>query len=187
MPPREITVLLRAWSEGDECAREAVWPELYDELKVVARSVLRRRYRGRRPETTSLVHDAALRLLGTEIAWADRHHFYAAAARTMRFILVDEARRRLAQKRGGAQDEVEHEAEIVDPKPDKLEEILSVHQSLARLSQFNQRHEKLVELRYFGGLSVNETAEVLGVSVPTVVRDWRAVRTWLHGVLRPSA
>ncbi len=187
MPAKEITVLLRAWGSGDREAREEVWPELYDELKIVARSVLRRRQGGRQPGTTSLVHDAALRLLDTEIAWADRHHFYAAAARAMRFILVDEARHRLAQKRGGDQLAVELDGEIVDPNPRRLEEILSVHQTLARLSRVNSRQEKLVELRYFAGLSVGETAEILGVSVPTVVRDWRAVRTWLHGELQPRS
>ena len=186
MPPQEITALLRAWSSGDRDAREMVWPELYGELKIVARSVLRRRQGGRRTGTTSLVHDAALRLLDSEIAWADRHHFYAAAARAMRFILVDEARRRLAQKRGGEQEAVALDSEIVDPSPGKLEEILTVHQTLSRLGRVNRRQEQLVELRYFAGMSVRETAEILGVSVPTVMRDWRAVKTWLHGKLHPS-
>lgn len=184
MPSENITILLRAWGQGDLGAREEVWPRLYGELKIVARSVLRRRGNG--PGTTSLVHDAAMRLLDVDIEWADRHHFYAAAARAMRFILVDEARRRLSQKRGGEQGTDELSDEVVDPNPKRLEEILSVHQALERLAEVNPRQERLVELRYFAGLSVDETAEVLEVSVPTVVRDWRAVRQWLHGALQPG-
>jgi len=181
MGSEDITVLLRAWGRGDAEAREAVWPRLYDELKIVARSVLRQRRGG--PGTTSLVHEAALRLLRFEVDWSDRHHFYAAAARAMRFIVVDEARRRLARKRGGKEVHAELPDDVIDPRPDRLDEILAVHQSLDRLSKVKPRLERLVELRYFAGLSVSETAEILEVSVPTVVRDWRTARTWLHGAL----
>lgn len=186
MPEQEITALLRAWGRGDEAAREAVWPQLYDELKVVAKAVLRHRRGGAGPGTTSLVHDAALRLLDVEIDWGDRKHFYAAAAKAMRYIVVDEIRSRLALKRGGDQPAASlEEVDVADPRQKRLVEVLSVHQTLERLARVNQRQEQLVELRYFAGLSVDETAEVLGVSVPTVVRDWRAVRTWLHGELGP--
>ena len=185
MPSDDITVLLRAWGEGDVEAQERVWPELYSELKIVARSVLRHRRGG--PGTTSLVHEAALRLLGVEIDWGDRHHFYAAAARAMRFIVVDEVRRRLAQKRGGEQGVDELPDEILDPNTSRLDEVLSVHQSLGRLAKTKPRLERLVELRYFAGLSVQETADVLGISVPTAVRDWRTARTWLHGALQASS
>ena len=187
MTSNTLTGMLKAWSEGDETARESVWPRLYDELKVVARSVLRRQRRERGPSTTSLVHDAALRLLDVEIDWNDRHHFYAAAARAMRFIVVDETRRRLADKRGGGQVAEALDDAIVDPNPKRLEEVMAVHQALQRLAKVNRRQEQLVELRYFAGLSVDETAEILGVSVPTVVRDWRAVRTWLHVELQPAS
>lgn len=186
MASNEITELLRAWSEGDSEARETVWPRLYEELKIVARSVLRRRHQGKGPSTTSLVHDAALRLLNVDIDWNDRHHFYAASARAMRFIVVDETRRRLADKRGGDPPAAPLDDAIADPNAKKMEEVMAVHQALKRLSRVNQRQEKLVELRYFAGLSVDETAEILGVSVPTVVRDWRAVRTWLQAELQPA-
>lgn len=185
MSTEEVTVLLRAWSQGDREAREAVWPELYGELKIVARSVLRRR--GGKEGTTSLVHEAAMRLLNVQVDWNDRHHFYAAAARTMRFVVVDEARRRLSHKRGGEQEELPiQEGDAVDLSPERLDEVLAVHQALERLARVNERQERLVELRYFAGMSVEETAEVLEVSVPTVVRDWKAVRRWMRGALQAA-
>lgn len=186
MPGEEITSLLHAWNQGDPAAQEALWPQVYGELKVVARAVLRRRQGGRKQATTSLVHDAALRLLNTEVEWGDRHHFYAVAARVMRFALVDEARRRLSQKRGMDVTPAELADDIIGGEPEKVEEILAVHQALERLAKINPRQEKLLELRYFAGFSVAETAEILGVSVPTVVRDWKAVRSWLYGTLRTT-
>lgn len=188
MAREEITFLLQAWSQGDDGAQEALWPQVYGELKVVARAVLRKRQGGRRQAaTTSLVHDAALRLLNADVAWGDRHHFYAAAARAMRFVLVDEARRRLSLKRGEDAQPAELVDDIIGNEAEKVEEILAVHQALERLAAVNPRHEKLLEMRYFAGFSVKETAEILGVSVPTVVRDWKAVRTWLYGTLRSSS
>ncbi len=116
----------------------------------------------------------------------DRRHFYAVAARAMRFVLVDEARRRFATKRGsgrGAETLTELGEELGDPLARQAEEVLAVHQALDRLGAVSQRHVELVELRYFAGLTVDETAEVMGLSRPTVVRDWKAARVWLHGVL----
>ena len=149
----------------------------------------RRRAAG--PQTTTLVHEAYLRLVDHDADdWNDRRHFYAVAARAMRFVLVDEARRRLAAKRGSGRAGVtlsDALAErVADPLEHRAEEVLGVHQALERLGAVNPRHVRLVELRYFSGFTVDETAEVLGVSRPTVVRDWRAVRTWLHGALVES-
>jgi RNA polymerase sigma factor (TIGR02999 family) len=185
--PEGITLLLREWRGGSHEAEQELWPILYRELKILARSVLRGGAGRRRLGTTTLVHEAYLRLLGpaaSNLDWNDRGHFFAVAARAMRFVLVDEARRRLAGKRDG----VDTRAEIpedcaADPVGQPPEDVLAVHGALERLAKIHPRYEQLVEMRYFAGLSVDETAEALGVSRPTVVRDWRAARTWLYGEL----
>ena len=198
MPPydhREITQLLHSWQAGNSEARAELWSLLYEELKMLARRSLRRQGGGGVPRgsgTTSLVHEAFRRLLGTEIDWADRQHFFAVASRAMRFVLIDEARRQLTDKRAGELVAEPHGpftddgVEIPDPIRHRPEEVLAVHEALGRLAKINPRHERLVELRYFAGLSVDETAEVLGVASRTVVRDWRAVRIWLHDALETA-
>ena len=173
---------------GGPEAESELWPVIYRELRSLARAVLRGRRRPGGPLTTTLVHEAYLRLVGSAAAdWNDRQHFYAIAARAMRFVLVDDARRRLSAKRGsgetGSPLDDGLEERLGDPFERRTEEILAVHQVLDRLADVNPRHVKLVELRYFSGFTVEETAEVLGVSRPTVVRDWQAVRVWLHGAL----
>jgi RNA polymerase sigma factor (TIGR02999 family) len=185
--PEGITLLLREWREGSREAERELWPVLYRELKVLARSVLRGRAGKRRLGTTTLVHEAYLRLLGpaaSSLDWNDRGHFFAVSARAMRFVLVDEARRRLAGKRDGVDTRAEIPEDHVDSAGQPPEEVLAVHQALERLKEVHPRYEKLVEMRYFAGLSVDETADALGVSRPTVVRDWQAARTWLYGELR---
>ena len=186
--PGEITRLLHAWQSGDREAQDALWGVVYDELRRLARAVLRSRGRGARDTGTSLVHKAYLRLLGSNVEWSDRRHFFAVAARAMRYVLVDEARRQLATKRGAGQtlsfDDASPEAP--DPLVHRPEEVIAVHQALSKLADIQPRHEKLVELRYFAGLSVEETAAVLDVTPRTVVRDWRTVRVWLHGELADS-
>jgi RNA polymerase sigma factor (TIGR02999 family) len=181
----EITRLLRAWHGGSDQARDELWPVLYDELRRLASSVLSGHGRGARGQATSLVHKAYLRLVDSSVEWSDRRHFFAVAARAMRFVLADEARRQLAQKRGQGEtlslDETLPEA--TDPLARRPEEVLAVHRALAKLAESRPRHEQVVELRYFAGLSVEETAEVLAVTPRTVVRDWKAVRIWLHGEL----
>ncbi|MFP3941388.1 MAG: ECF-type sigma factor [Thermoanaerobaculia bacterium] len=182
--PQDIRGLLRA----GRAAEAELWPIVYRELKTLARAVLRGRRRPAGPQTTTLVHEAYLRLVGADAGdWNDRRHFYAVAARAMRFVLLDDARRRLSGKRGAGRagatlpDDVAEQ--VGDPLERRAEEVLAVHQALERLGEVNPRHVKLVELRYFSGFTVDETAEALGVSRPTVVRDWRAVRAWLHGAL----
>jgi RNA polymerase sigma factor (TIGR02999 family) len=185
--PEGITLLLREWSEGRPEAEQELWPILYRELKILARSVLRGQAGRRRLGTTTLVHEAYLRLLGPAAAsleWNDRGHFFAVAARAMRFVLVDEARRRLSHKRDGVDTRAEIPEGHVDSLTQPPEDVLAVHTALERLAKIHPRYEQLVEMRYFAGLSVDETAEALGVSRPTVVRDWRAARTWLYGELR---
>jgi RNA polymerase sigma factor (TIGR02999 family) len=187
--PGEITRLLHAWKGGSSEAQAELWPILYGELKKLARGVLRGQGRGARHEATSLVHKAYLRLLGSDVAWSDRRHFFAVAARAMRFVLADEARRQMARKRGDGETLTLDGtlAEVADPLARRPEEVLAVHQALTKLAGIQPRHEKLVELRYFAGLSVEETAEVLEVTPRTVVRDWKTVRVWLHGELRGTA
>ena len=184
--PYEITQLLRAWRGGSHQAQEELWPVIYRELKTLAKSVLRRRGPSHPVGATTLVHEAYLRLVGSssEVDWNDRGHFFAIAARAMRFVLVDEARRRLTMKRDGEAPEAVLPEEAVDPTNHQPEVVLAVHEALERLAKINPRHEKLVEARYFAGFSIDETAEALSVSRPTVVRDWRAVRTWLYGELQ---
>lgn len=184
--PEGITLLLRRWREGSHDAEQELWPVLYRELKLLARGVLRRQGGRRRLGTTTLVHEAYLRLLGpaaSSLEWNDRGHFFAVAARAMRFVLVDEARRRLAGKRDGVDTRAELPADCRDPHERAPEELLAVHQALERLERVHPRYEKLVEMRYFAGLSIDETARALGVSRPTVVRDWQAARSWLYGEL----
>jgi RNA polymerase sigma factor (TIGR02999 family) len=187
--PGEITRLLHAWKSGDGEAQERLWLILYGELKSLAGGVLRRQGRGDRgQQATSLVHKAFLRLLGTEVDWNDRHHFFAVAARAMRFVLADEARRQLSKKRDGETPTLDGTLpDVADPLTRNPEEVLAVHQALTKLAGIQPRHEKLVELRYFAGLSVEETAEILAVTPRTVVRDWKTVRIWLHGELGNTA
>ena len=184
--PEGITLLLRRCRAGSREAEQELWPVLYRELKILARSVLRGRAGRPRLGATTLVHEAYLRLLGpaeSDLEWNDRGHFFAVAARAMRFVLVDEARRRLAGKRDGVDTRAEIPEDAVDPIGQPPEDVLAVHGALERLARIHPRYEQLVEMRYFAGLSVDETADALGVSRPTVVRDWRAARTWLYGEL----
>lgn len=165
-----------------------LWTLVYGQLKALARQVLRGRRRPVGPQTTTLVHEAYLRLAGDGLqGFTDHRHFFAVAARAMRYVLVDEARRRFASKRGSGQQAVTFEEacqnDLRDPLSHCAEEILAVHQALERLAEINPRSVELVELRYFSGFTVDEAAEALGVSRPTVVRDWQATRIWLHGVL----
>lgn len=184
----ELTLLLRAWSRGDQDAEAELWPVLYRELLRLARMVLRGRRGPAGPQTTTLVHEACLRLLGADVAWNDRRHFFAIAAKAMRHVLVDEARRRSATKRQAEAQATPLESDdaVMDPFSHKAPEVLAVHQALERLEELNPRHVRLVELRFFVGLSLDEAAEVLEVSRPTAVRDWRAARGWLHGELLAS-
>jgi len=183
--PGEVTRLLHAWRAGSSEAQDELWTVLYHELKGLARSVLHRRGRNLDGQATSLVHKAYLRLLGSEVDWTDRRHFFAVAARAMRFVLADEARRQLSQRRGEGKAVPLDGAllDVPDPLARRPEEVVAVHQALKKLAEIRPRHEKVVELRYFAGLSVEETAEILSLTPRTVVRDWKAVRVWLHGEL----
>ena len=180
-----LTVLLNQWAQGDAQARDQVWDQLYQKLRNLAHHVLRSRRAGAGMHTTSLLHDAAFRLMNMEIAWQDRQHFLTASARCMRFTLVDDARKQLSQKRGSGQvdNELPDDSSGHLASEQNLEQVLAVHQALERLAAIDPVQEKLVELRYFAGMTVEETAEILGVSRPTVVRKWKAARIWLKSQL----
>ncbi|MEM9490705.1 MAG: ECF-type sigma factor [Myxococcota bacterium] len=182
-----LTVLLRQWSDGDPAAREAAWSQLYSRLHGIARHVLASRRRGG-VGTTSLLHDAALKLMDMDIEWQDRKHFFAASARCMRFTLVDAARKQMSGKRGQGQVSVglpedSERADNGDRDRQHPGEILAVHEALARLNAADPDQARLVELRYFAGMTVDETAEIMGISKPTAVRRWKAARIWLKGQL----
>jgi RNA polymerase sigma factor (TIGR02999 family) len=175
----ETTQLLRAWASGDQGALERLTPRVYNELRRIARKFMRNERRGRTIQTTALVHEAYLKLIEVEnVDWQHRAHFFAISAQIMRHILLDRARRRVAAKRGGAAP-VANLDEIPDPAWGRARELIALDDGLNALAGVDPRKSRVIELRFFGGLSVEETAEVLKVSPDTVMRDWKLARAWL--------
>jgi len=176
--PTEVSQLLRAWSDGEKAAADRLMPLVYEELRQIARRQMRRQRAGHTLQTTALIHEAYLRLVGeSDAPWQNRAHFFGVAAKAMRHILVDHARSRQAAKRGGAAQRVTlDEAALVSAEPAELVALDDALQSLAAL---DPRKSQVVEFKYFGGLTVKEIAEVLQVSPETVARDWRLARAWL--------
>jgi RNA polymerase sigma-70 factor, ECF subfamily len=186
----EITGLLRAWANGEPAALDALMPLVYRELKRLARRRMRRG-EGGTLQTTALVHEAYLRLVDMDrVTWQDRAHFFAVSARIMRGILVDAARARQSQKRGGlpggrARTFTDIDLDqIPDMGAERAEEILAVHEALESLTEMDARQAQVVEMRFFVGLSVVEAAEVLKVSPQSVMRDWRLAKAWLRREIR---
>jgi RNA polymerase sigma factor (TIGR02999 family) len=176
-------VLLRAWQQGDRAALDELLPRVYDELHRIAGSYARRERPGHTLGATALVSEAFLRLVGGEsFTWNDRVHFFAAAARHMRQILVDHARRRSAAKRGGAESAVTLDEQLVGSEP--TDDLVALHDALTAFEQIDERKARVVEMRYFGGMEQQEIAAALGVHVNTVARDLRFAETWLHRFLR---
>jgi RNA polymerase sigma factor (TIGR02999 family) len=174
-----ITQLLRAWGGGDDKALDKLTPKVYDELRRMARNYMRRENGGNSFQATALVHEAYLKLVDARIAqWQDRAHFFAVSASMMRRILVDAARTKAADKRGGGAVRMELN-ESIDGTPLEDRQMLLLDDALDALAKFDPRKAKVVELRFFGGLSVEETAGVLKVSEQTVMRDWKLARSWL--------
>ncbi len=175
----DVTQLLNAWSAGDGQALEKLTPLVYRELHRVARRQMARERSGHTLQTTALVNEVYLRLVDcSRVKWQDRAHFFAVSAQLMRRILIDFARSRGYQKRGGAIPHISlDDAPLVSEEPDV--DLLVLDDALHRLAAVDERKSKVVELRFFGGLSIEETAEVLKVSIETVVRDWRLAKTWL--------
>ena len=179
-PPEAITALLRAWSEGDESARDQLLPVVYADLRRRAAAYLRRERRDHTLQPTALVHEAYIRLAGQRnAAWQNRSQFFAVASQMMRRILVDHARSRKAAKRPGSALRVELEEDVAAIAPLDVD-LLLLDQALDELTSLDARQGRMVELRFFGGLSHEETAEALGVSLATVNRDWRLAKAWLH-------
>jgi RNA polymerase sigma factor (TIGR02999 family) len=178
--PGEITLLLISWRRGDREAFDRLFPIVYDQLRILARRQLRRVGGDRALNTTTLIHEAYLKFVDQSRAdVADRHHFFALAAKAMRHILVDEARRRGAQKRGAGMDQ----APLGDDATAAVErssELVAVDRALERLEAADPRLGKIVELRFFGGLSVEETAGAMDLSPRTVKRDWQKARAFLY-------
>jgi RNA polymerase sigma factor (TIGR02999 family) len=177
--PQEITRLLRAWGDGDESALASLTPLVYRELRRRAHHYMRGEREGHTLQTTALVNEAYLRLVNSQnVRWQNRAHFFAVSAELMRRILVDFARSRGYQKRGGGATHVElDEAAVV--ADGRGAEVVALDEALKALAELDVRQSRVVELRYFGGLSDAEIAEVLMVSVGTVRRDWTLARAWL--------
>ena len=175
----EVTLLLRAWGEGDAQALERLTPLVYQELHRIARGYMRKERPDHTLQTTALINEAYVRLVDVRrVNWQDRAHFFAVCARAMRRILVDHARSRGYQKRGGGKISVQLDA-VTEANWTPDSNILELDDALNRLSALDPRKGKVVELRFFGGLSVDETAEALGISPETVMRDWKLARAWL--------
>ena len=186
--PGEVTALLQQMRSGDPRAPDRLLPLVLQELHQLARHYLSAEQPGHTLQPTALINEAYLRLVGDQARdWRNRAHFVGVTAGIMRRILIDHARRKHACKRdgGGQAGEIGAERdEIISPK--QTEELIALNAALDRLELVNPRHRQIVELRYFGGLSVEETAEALGISLITVKRDWRVARAWLKGQVRPE-
>jgi RNA polymerase sigma-70 factor (ECF subfamily) len=179
-PPHEVTQLLVAWSEGDRAALDELTPLVYEELHRLARSHMNRERQGHTLQTSALVNEAYLRLIDQKnVRWQNRAQFFSIASRLMRRILVDHARSRLYAKRGGDIRRVSlDEAAVV--AQEQAGELVALDDALKSLAAIDPRKCQVVELRFFGGMSVEESAEVLGVSAVTVMRDWSTAKAWLQ-------
>ena len=178
--PHEVTKLLRDWSDGDESALHKLTPLVYDELHRLAHQHMRRENVGHMLQTSALVNEAYVRLIdASQVRWENRAHFFGIAARLMRRILVDDARRRNFDKRGGHTIHVPLDEVLTVPQQQAVN-LVALEDALKRLASIEARQSEIVELRFFGGLSVEETAEVLKVSQRTVMREWNFARAWLR-------
>ena len=178
--PQEVTQLLAAWRGGDPQALDKLMPLVYDELRRIASRYMKREHPGHTLQTTALVNEAYLRMVGQQnVDWQNRAHFFGVAASVMRHLLVDRARANGRVRRGGNPQQVTlDEAAVVSEQ--KGEELLALDEALTKLNEIDERKVKIVELRYFSGLSAVETAEVLGVSEITVKREWLKAKAWLY-------
>jgi len=175
-----VTRLLVEWGDGNQQALEALVPLIYKELRNLAHNFLYRERPGHTLQTTALVHEAYLKLIDqNDVRWQNRAHFFAIAAQAMRRILIDSARKHAAAKRGGPQAELSLD-EVADIALEPDINLLKLDEALNELVKIDPRQSRIVELRYFGGLTIEETAEVMSVSPATVKREWMMARAWLH-------
>lgn len=189
-PRSDITELLQQWTAGDHSALDSLIEPIYGQLREVAENALARDWGCKSLQPTDLVHEAYFKLIGVQnVDWKSRTHFLAFVGRLMRHILIDRARRRAAQKRGGsaAQIPIESGALGVGNQGGEFVDLIGLDSALTELARRDEELSRLVELRFFSGLTVDETAEVLGVSARTVKREWRFVKAWLKTRLSASA
>jgi RNA polymerase sigma factor (TIGR02999 family) len=183
----QVTELLHAWSEGDESALDRLMPLVYEELHRLAQHYMADERPGHTLQATALVNEAYLRLANSDLPdFRSRAHFFAVSARVMRRILVDWARSRQAQKRGSDVPVLELDENLAIPAGNSSHDLVAIDDALKTLAAFDDRKSQIVEMRFFGGLSVQETAEVLGVSDETIRRDWNMAKAWLRQELAPG-
>jgi len=186
MSPRKVlsqnvTELLHEWNSGNTEVAEALLPLIYDELHRRAAAYMRRERRNHTLQPTALVHEAYLKLVGQRNDnWNDRQHFFAIASQVMRRILVDHARSRNRQKRGGSNEDLPLEEALLAGAEEANVDLLALDEAMSRLAKIDPEQERLVELRYFGGMSLEEAAKALGISRATAARDWQVAKAWLH-------
>jgi RNA polymerase sigma-70 factor, ECF subfamily len=184
--PADVTALLSELTKGNPEAGTKLIPLVYDELRRLANGYMRRERTGHTLQATALVHEAYLKLLDQRsVDWQNRAHFFGIAAQVMRRVLIDHARGHVREKRGGGAEAVPLDEALVF-SPERSEEFLELDSALEKLAALDPRQAKVVEMRFFGGLTVEETAEVLGISPKTVKRDWTVAKAWLHGELKTS-
>lgn len=177
----DITQLLIEWNGGNEEAFERLIPLVYHELHRIAHRHLRRESAAKTMQTTALVHEAYLKLIDqTRANWQNRAQFFGVAAQVMRRILIDHARKRVRDKRGGGAVKLSLDDGAIDVSDERAAELVALDEALKRLAGEDPQKARLVELRYFGGLSIEETAEVLNIGTATVIRQWRIVKAWLY-------
>ncbi len=185
--PKDVTALLQNWCRGEECALEELIPFVYDELHRLAHRYMARERPDRTLQTSALVNEAYLRLIDAgRVSWQNRAHFFAVSSNLMRRILVDYARKRGYKKRGGEVRKVQLDEAFV-PARARGPDLVALDEALEALSEFDPRKAKVIELRFFAGLTPEETAEVLKVSADTVYRDWRLAKVWLYRELKAGA
>lgn len=184
MTPQDTTKLILAAQQGDKAALDALMPIIYNQLKQLAKAQLQKERASHTLGATALVHESYLILIGQQqISWESRAHFFAIAAQAMRRILIDYARRRLAKKRGGGDPFITFDDSLMGGEQ-RAEDLILLDSALVRLRELSERQSLIVEYRFFGGLTHEEIAEVMQVSVPTVRRDWRLAKAWLARELR---
>lgn len=176
----DVTQLLLAWGKGDQTAFEQLLPLVYGELRLIAERYLKRERAGHTLQATALVHEAYLKLVNQQqVEWQNRAHFYGIAAHAMRRILIDHARTRQADKRGSGETQLSLD-ENLTVADERHRELIALDDALTALAAFDPQKSRIVELRYFGGLSIEETAAVLDIGTATVIRQWRLAKAWLH-------
>ncbi|MEM8815994.1 MAG: sigma-70 family RNA polymerase sigma factor [Pseudomonadota bacterium] len=184
MPASNVTKLLQDWRAGDAAALEQLTPLVYDDLRRIAARHLKTERPGHTLQVTALVNEAFVRLSDADVAYEDRAHFIAIAARMMRRILTDYGRARRSQKRGGAEQPVTLHEEIARPTSEPGADIVDLDEALTKLAEFDERKSDILVLHYFGGMTYDETAAAIGVSPATVDRDLRLAKAWLANELR---